>query len=74
MFSVCNRYYKRPIKNLCLFSFEQVNQTSDDWELNAEIFGDCFNGPPTLKAKAFEITNYPLTFKPMKEEEIIVNI
>ncbi|XP_059154686.1 cilia- and flagella-associated protein 47-like isoform X2 [Physella acuta] len=63
--------FNAPLHQTVTQNIPVVNQTSDDWELNAEIFGDCFSGPPILKAKAFEITDYPLTFKPMKEEEII---
>ncbi|KAK3775916.1 hypothetical protein RRG08_017206 [Elysia crispata] len=47
-----------------------MNVTNNDWPLQATITGDGFSGPSTLLAKAFMTTQFPLVFKPLKEEEI----
>ncbi|CAG5120334.1 unnamed protein product, partial [Candidula unifasciata] len=48
-----------------------VNMSDEDWPIVATITGSAFHGPQTLLARAHVITNYPLTFKPLKEEEIL---
>ncbi|XP_048239518.1 cilia and flagella-associated protein 47-like isoform X3 [Haliotis rufescens] len=47
-----------------------MNMTNHDWPLRAKMSGEGFFGPPTLLAKAFQSSHYPLTFKPLYEKEI----
>jgi len=46
--------------------------TNHDWPLRASITGAGFYGPPTILAKAYNPTNYPLVFKPQNEVEVEV--
>ncbi|BFZ09423.1 hypothetical protein BsWGS_12463 [Bradybaena similaris] len=48
-----------------------VNMSDVDWPIVATITGNGFRGPETLLARAHVITNYPLTFKPVTEEEVV---
>ncbi|CAH1800026.1 unnamed protein product [Owenia fusiformis] len=47
-----------------------INETNHDWPLKAELTGEGFYGPPTLIAKAFQTSYYPLMFRPMYEGDI----
>ena len=53
-------------------SLLQVNQSSNDWLMEATIEGTGFTGPSTLVAKAFGTTFYPLIFSPQKEGTVQV--
>jgi len=44
-----------------------VNQTADDWRMEAKITGKSFLGPDALKAVAGKVTDYPLKFLPLSE-------
>ena len=53
----------------------QVNQTPDDWRMEAKITGKSFSGPDVLTAVAGKVTDYPLKFLPLSEGtvEVITN-
>jgi len=44
-----------------------VNQTVDNWRMEATITGKSFSGPDVLKAVAGKVTDYPLKFLPLSE-------
>ncbi|XP_012585704.1 PREDICTED: calponin homology domain-containing protein 2 [Condylura cristata] len=47
------------------------NHTKNEWKCQATIEGEWFYGPPILYARPGEIVQYPLTFKPILECEIM---
>ncbi|XP_071134806.1 cilia- and flagella-associated protein 47-like isoform X3 [Mytilus edulis] len=44
-----------------------VNMTNHDWPLKACIEGSGFVGPPSILAKAYNTTRYPLVYRPQNE-------
>jgi len=49
-----------------------VNQTADDWLVEAKITGQSFSGPDVLTAVAGKVTDYPLKFLPLSEGAVEV--
>ena len=50
----------------------QVNNTSYDWHLKAELTGADFSGPDDLVAPAMTTTSYPVLFHPTYQGESMV--
>ena len=50
----------------------QVNPSTVDWPLQADLSGTGFSGPETIVAKALATTCYSLTFNPKKEGQVEV--
>jgi hypothetical protein len=50
-----------------------MNMTDNDWPLRAIIEGAGFFGPPSILAKAYQTTNYPLMFRPQNERDVAVS-
>ncbi|KAI9094050.1 hypothetical protein DFS34DRAFT_665616 [Phlyctochytrium arcticum] len=61
-----------PARQTVMQDIPIINRTADDWSLKANIQGGGkeFNGPPTLTARAFCTTSYPITFVPARAETI----
>ena len=47
-----------------------INETNHDWQMEAEIEGPGFVGPDKIVAKAYQITMYPLLFRPQFEGDV----
>ncbi|XP_049622847.1 cilia- and flagella-associated protein 47 [Suncus etruscus] len=48
-----------------------INRSDKDWKCRAEIQGDWFSGPSVIHIESQKIKDYPLTFKPILECEIM---
>ncbi|XP_054576921.1 cilia- and flagella-associated protein 47 [Eptesicus fuscus] len=48
-----------------------MNRTMNDWRCHVIIEGECFYGPPDFSVKSGETAQYPLTFKPHLECEVM---
>jgi hypothetical protein len=46
--------------------------TNHDWPLKACIEGSGFVGPPSILAKAYNTTRYPLVYRPQNEISVTV--
>ena len=44
-----------------------MNQSNDNWILQAKVTGKSFSGPDILNALAGRVTEYPLKFLPLFE-------
>ncbi|EPQ15383.1 hypothetical protein D623_10008657 [Myotis brandtii] len=49
----------------------EVNRTMNDWRCHMHIEGECFYGPRDFSVKQGETAQYPLTFKPLLECEVM---
>ena len=63
-------FYLQELSNL--LGFFQVNMTNHDWPLKACIEGSGFVGPPSILAKAYNTTRYPLVYRPQNEISVTV--
>lgn len=50
----------------------QKNETKKPWKFQIKIEGEWFCGPPILHVGPGETIQYPLTFKPILECEVMV--
>lgn len=44
----------------------------NDWRCHVKVEGECFYGPSDFSVKSGETAQYPLTFKPHLECEVMV--
>ncbi|KAJ1532493.1 Cilia- and flagella-associated protein 47 [Nowakowskiella sp. JEL0078] len=45
-----------------------INKTQDDWTIKAIIEGNGFIGPYLITVKSLSVTNYPIIFRPQKDQ------
>ncbi|KAM6957968.1 LOW QUALITY PROTEIN: cilia and flagella-associated protein 47-like [Tautogolabrus adspersus] len=48
------------------------NESRQDWKMHAELFGEGFSGPKVVNVPAGTKANYPLTFQPSAQYEVMV--
>ena len=53
--------------------YAQVNPSTVDWPLHADMTNSQFVGPSVITARALSTTCYPLTFSPQMEGDIEVS-
>ncbi|KAJ3219077.1 Cilia- and flagella-associated protein 47 [Dinochytrium kinnereticum] len=59
-----------PVRQTLVQDIPIVNKTDEDWTIKATIQGQFFTGAHALVAPAHSVTNYSITFKPLRPVEV----
>ncbi|KAI8846345.1 hypothetical protein BC829DRAFT_267855 [Chytridium lagenaria] len=62
--------FNTPVRQTLTQDIPIVNKTDEDWTIKASLQGNFFSGPHALVAPAHAVTNYTITFKPMRPTEV----